>query len=134
MFKLIKIQNSGVNVPEPQSIAKGSGKIKRASALIISGGKAVAPGATTAPTHIALADAAEGDTTVTCAQISPLMVFECPVKDGTPTSLTVGTKVCLAIEDGCAVGVNTTPASGVATVYDTLGATKVGDKILITFR
>ena len=134
MFKLTKIQNSGVNVPEPQILPKGEVAIARGSALIISGGKVSAAGTTTLPTHIALADAKAADATIPCAQIHTNMVFECPVKEGTPATLVPGAKVCLVQEGGNTIGVNTTTTSGVATVYDTLGAAKVGDKILITFR
>ncbi len=133
MFKLIKIQNSGVNVPEPKIVPKGNTAIARGAALVITGGKATAASATTLPTHIALADAKADDTTVCCAQICPQMVFECPVKEGTPSTLVCGAKVCLVQENGNALGVNTTTTNGVATVYDTLAATKIGDKILITF-
>lgn len=134
MFKLIKILNRGTNVPEPIRLNKGARAIVRGEAFVLTGGKVTSPSATTLPTHIALCEADADDTTAICAQICPEMVFECPVKDGTPSSLVVGNKVCLALEGGSALGVNTTTTSGVATVYDTLGATNIGDKILITFR
>ena len=134
MFKLTKIQNSGVNVPEPQILPKGEVAIVRGAVLVMGGGKVIAAGATTLPTHIALADAKATDATVPTAQINANMVFECPVKEGTPATLVPGAKVCLVQEGGNTIGVNTTTTSGVATVYDTLGAEKIGDKILITFR
>ena len=134
MFKLIKIQNSGVNVPEPTTLSKGNRAVCRGELLILSGGKVASPTTTTLPTHIALGEASADENTVTCAQICPQMLFECPVKEGTPSTLVVGSKVCLALENGSAVGVSTTTTSGVATVYDTLGAEEPGDKILITFR
>ena len=134
MFKLTKIQNSGVNVPEPQILPKGEVAIVRGAVLVINGGKVIAAGATTLPTHIALADAKATDAPIPTAQINANMVFECPVKEGTPATLVLGAKVCLVQEGGNTIGVNTTTTSGVATVYDTLGAGKIGDKILITFR
>ena len=134
MFRLIKIQNSGANVPEPKKVAKGNLEIVNGEVLVLTSGKASVPSATTLPTHIALSGAKVADTSATLAEIFPEMVFECPVLEGTPASLVVGTKVCLAMNDGKAVGVNTTTNSGVATVYDTLGASEIGDKILITFR
>ena len=134
MFKLIKIMNSGVNVPEPVMLQKGEREISRGEALVLTAGKATPCGTTTAPTHIALANAEVTDTAIACMAISPNMVFECPITEGSPTLLTVGTKVCLTQKSGKTVGINGTTTSGVATVHDTLGATLVGDKVLITFR
>ena len=134
MFKLIKIMNSGVNVPEPQILCKGERVIVRGEALVLSQGKVIPCATTTLPTYVALSDAKAEDDTIACAMISPNMVFECPVTEGTPATLTSGTKICLTQQNGQTLGVNTTTASGVATVYDTLGASNIGDKILITFR
>ena len=134
MFKLIKIINSGVNVPEPKILKKGERTVSSGEALVLSAGTLTPCPATTVPTHIALSGARADETSVACAEIMPNMVFECPVTEGTPLTITVGTKVCLTQKSGKTVGVNSTTTSGVATVYDTLGASSIGDKILITFR
>ena len=134
MFKLIKVMNSGINVPEPQILPKAEEEIARGEVLVISGGKATHCPTTTKPTHIALATAKAKDENSVCAMISPDMIFECPITEGTPSTLTVGTKVCLTQKNGQTAGVNTTTTSGVATIYDTLGANKIGDTVLITFR
>ncbi len=134
MFKLIKIQNAGANVPEAQILEKSAKKIQKGEVLVLSAGKLSAPTATTKPTHIAMADATADALTVAAAEIQSNMVFECPVAEGTPSSLVRGAKVCLVVSDGCAVGVNTTTTSGVATVYDTLDAQNIGEKILVTFK
>lgn len=134
MFKLIKILNSGVNVPEPHILPKGERVISRGEALVLSSGNVSPCPGSTLPTYIALADAKAEDSSIACAMIHSNMVFECPITEGSPSALTVGTKVCLAQKNGKTVGVNSTTNSGVATIYDTLGANQIGDKILITFR
>ena len=133
MFKLIKILNAGTNTPEPVILPKAEGAIAQGEVLVLSGGKLTKAGATTRPTHIALAAAAEGEGETVAAEIISDMIFECPVMAGTPQSLAVGTKVCLEIADGITVGVNTTTTSGVATVYNAMSATAIGDKILVKF-
>ena len=134
MFKLIKIIHSGVNVPEAQILSKGERTISRGEALVLSAGKVTPCPTTSLPTYIALADAKAEDDTVACAMVNPNMVFECPITEGSATALTVGTKVCLTEKNGKTVGINSTTTSGVATVYDTLGASAIGDKVLLTFR
>lgn len=133
MFKLIKILNSGANTPEPIILAKADATVAQGELLVQSGGKLTKASATTAPTHIALARAEAADAEAVCATITPDMIFECPVMAGTPSALVVGTKVCLEITGDTTVGVNTTTASGVATVYNTLSASALGDKILVKF-
>ena len=134
MFKLIKILNSGVNVPEPQILPKGERAILRGEALILSGGKLTPCPATVMPSFIALADAELTEESAICAAVLPNMLFECPVTEGSPSTISTGAKVCLTQKSGKTVGVNSTTNSGVATVYDTLNASKIDDKILITFR
>ena len=133
MFKLIKILNSGINTPEPIILPKAEVAVTQGELLVLSGGKLTKANATTAPTHLALAAAKAADGETVCAAIIPDMIFECPVAAGTPAALSIGSKVCLEISEGTTVGVNTTTASGVATVYNAMTATAVGDKILVKF-
>ena len=134
MFKLIKIINSGVNVPEPVRMPKASGvTVKRGTLLTLSQGVVNNCTATTAPRYVALADAAATDTHSVCAEISESMRFDAPVT-ADPASLTVGAKVTLATDtDGAAYGVTATTASGVATVVDLCAATAAGDMITVKF-
>lgn len=133
MFKLIKILNSGANTPEPVILPKAESAIVQGELLVLSGGKLTKAGASTRPTHIALSAAKAADAEAVCAEICVDMIFECPVAAGTPSTLAAGTKVCIEIADGTTVGVNTTTASGVATVYNTMSAAAIGDKILVKF-
>lgn len=133
MFKLIKILNSGTNTPEPMIIAKADAAIAQGELLVLSGGKLTKASATAKPTHISLSAAKAADAEVACAEITPDMIFECPVAAGTPNTLSVGAKVCLEIANSTTVGVNTTTASGVATVYNAMGASAIGDNILVKF-
>ena len=134
MFRLIKILNSGVNVPEPCIIEKSTTlKVKMGSALVLSGGKASTCSATTAPTYIAIADAIKGETSVPCYPVNGDMLFETAI-DGDPPSVNVGNKVTLSTDsDGCAVFVSDSTSSGVATVVHIGDAKKNGDKITVKF-
>lgn len=134
MFKLIKILNSGINVPEVVKLKASATKSYVAGeALVLSSGVAVSSGATTKPTFIAAANAPEGATDIAAYPISPDMIFECTVS-AAPTSLACGSVVTLTLDaDSRAVGVSATSENGVATVYDTLGAKTAGDKLLVRF-
>lgn len=134
MFKLIKILNSGINVPEVVRLKASAQKSYLAGeALVLSGGTAVAAGATVKPTFIAAANAPKGASEIAAYPVSSDMIFECTVS-AAPTSLSRGSVVTLKLDaDSRAIGVSTTTESGVATVYDTLGAKAAGDKLLVRF-
>ena len=134
MFKLIKIINSGVNVPEPIRMPKASDKtVKSGTLLTVTNGELADCGPTSAPTYVALADAGVSDTVAVCAAINGNMYFEAPLSES-PASLKIGAKVTLATDaDGAAYGVSATVSGGVATVIDLCGATSAGDKITVKF-
>ena len=125
MFRLIKIENARMNVPEPV-IYEANEAITAGEALILSGGKLTK--ATTAPEFIALASAPAG-ADVPVARITPDHVYEVPVT-AAPTALVPGDKVTLS-ED--ALGVTTTTEGGVVTVVSLDGATAAGDTIIVRF-
>ena len=133
MFRLIRIENSGVNVPEPIKIQKEVGvAVKMGDALIASSGIVEHCGETTAPTYIALSDAAEADKFVYCYRVHPHMLFEVELSN-TPTALFVGYKVKLASDlDGstCMVSGNT---GGPAEIIEILGRGVAGDKVTVKF-
>lgn len=134
MFKLIKILNSGVNVPEPCRIAKESAaEIKMGSALILDGGYATNCPETVRPEYIALEDSGAGKTYVLAYTVSENMIFETPITDS-PEALTEGVSVTLSQDDnGAAVAVSATTDSGVAKIVSLDGAAKAGDKISVKF-
>ena len=134
MFKLIKIQNSGVNVPEPMQLKKpASLKIKAGDALIIENGYVSACPATTVPTHIAYANGKINDYTAVAYAVNENMLFETVIK-ADPSSLFIGQKVTLGKDsDNGASYVTATTSSGVATIVDLMDASKSGDKITVKF-
>ena len=134
MFKLIKIQNSGVNVPEPMLLKKPSTLVvKIGEALIITDGLLAKCPATTVPTHISLSDGVYGDTKVAVFEVNSNMIFETTV-NADPTLLMIGQKVTIAnAPDGSATRVSATTASGVATIVDLMDAENIGDKINVKF-
>ena len=134
MFKLIKILNSGVNVPEPCRLNKESAaEIKIGSALILNGGKAENCPATTRPEFIALEDGVIGKDSVMAYAVYENMIFEAPITESAE-ALTEGACVTLSKDDnGNTVGVSATTASGVAKIVSLDGATDAGDKISVKF-
>ena len=134
MFKLIKIQNSGVNVPELEKREKPYYNIVKAGeALIIEDGQLNSCPATSAPTYIAFAGAGEDTDTVVCYPVNSDMIFETTVNED-PAQIVNGSKVTIGKDDDySSVCVTATTASGVATVVDKMDASKIGDKIAVKF-
>ena len=134
MFKLIKIQNSGINVPEPQKLNKlSTASIKLGEALVIENGEIKSCPATSTPTYVAFASAPEGSESVVCYPVNSDMLFETTV-NAAPTALLIGSKVTIGKDsDGCSVCVSATTASGVATIVSLDEAAKAGDKVTVKF-
>ena len=134
MFKLTKILNSGVNVPETTILPKPvSLKITCGSALVITDGYAAICQPTTKPTHIAIENTKDGSKKVFCYEVNSDMLFETNVK-AVPTALSIGDKVTLATDDNnCASYISSTLTGGVATIVDLMGASAVGDKVTVKF-
>lgn len=135
MFKLIKILNSGVGVPEPIRIPKASdAEISIGDALTLSGGYASHCSSAVFPIFVAAAPArAERDTDVLVYPVFDNMLFEAPVS-ASPESLAVGDKVTLYVgQNGAATGITASKSGGVATIVDLQGATNIGDIITVKF-
>lgn len=134
MFKLIKIVNSGVNVPEPCRLPKSkSAVIKMGAALLLNEGSATNCARTNFPKYIAMEDGVEGKDYVTAYQVTGNMIFETTV-DADPSSLVIGDLVTLSTDaSGATVCVSTITTSGVATIVSLEGATKAGDIITVKF-
>ncbi len=134
MFKLIKIQNTGVNVPEPVKMSKNtSAKINIGTALILKNGIVQSAGATETPTHIALENAALEEKKILCYEIYPNMLFETKV-NADPAALKAGDKVTLDFDsDSCAAYVTATTASGVATIAEINDVIEAGNNITVKF-
>ena len=134
MFKLIKIQNSGVNVPELVKLEKPSDIIiKPGEALLLTDGVVDKCPATVKPTHIAFSYGKYEENSVVVFEISSNMLFEVPVDDD-PMSLLIGDKLELAYDgDDCAVFVSAVGANGVATIVDLMGVAYGENKIIVKF-
>lgn len=133
MFKLIKIENARMNVPEPlQFQATASEAITKGEALVLSSGKLTKCGATTKPTYIALASCAAKATNmdiVPVIRVEPNQVYQVETSADAHAAV-VGTAVTLHT-DGLKVTATTT--SGVATIVDLIGCATTGDPILVRF-
>jgi hypothetical protein len=133
MFKLIKILNSGSNVPEPIYLPVNGINAKVGTAMNLTAGKLSHCSATVVPTHVLLKDVKTSDQVALCYKISPDMQFEAPV-NGSCASLYAGAKVKLYTNaDLAAVGVSNDTASGVAKIVSLDGATAAGDKVTVVF-
>lgn len=136
MFKLVKILNSGVNVPEPCRMAFADGTvIKAGSALTLAGGKVANCPSGTVPSYIALQGTeCAKDGTILCYRIFENMLFETKAYSVIST-FPVGNEVALYIDaDGSAVGVNMESEGVGAIIVDTCAATKAGDKVTVKFK
>ena len=130
MFKLIKIENARMNVPEPEFLEATAGEaIVEGEALVLTSGKLTKCGAAVAPAFIALGDLAADatDRKVAVCRVEYNQVYEVPVT-AAPTALVPGAKVTLHT-DGLQVTATTT--NGVVTVVDLNGASVAGDEIIV---
>ena len=132
MFKLLKMENARLNVPEPEyQEAKVGEAIEMGETLILSAGKLTKCSGTTMPTHIAMGvkAAADADRRIPACRLEANQVYEVPVT-ATPTALVPGVKVTIHT-DGLQVTATTT--DGVATVVDVNNAKTIGDTIIVRF-
>ena len=130
MFKLLKIENARMNVPEPVFYeATADEAIAIGEALVIANGKLTKCAATTTPQFIAIGQlgASDANRKVAVCLIEKNQVYEVPVT-AAPTALKVGDKVTIHT-DGLQVTATTT--SGVVTVENLNGATAAGDTIIV---
>ena len=125
MFRLIKIENARINVPEPVfHEVTASEAVQLGEALVLTSGKLTKCGATAKPEFIAMADCAAdaAKRLIPVARVEANQLYEVPVT-AAPTSLvTLHT-------DGMQVTATTT--SGVVTVESLNGAAAAGDTIVV---
>ena len=136
MFKLVKIPNAGVNVPEPEKLPcqfnfdvdAGCCAVYNPSLNLLALGDQ-----TENPTHILIHNAKKGDKTAICYRISPDMIFETTLI-GSPAELHNGMTVEFALKNGLVAYAASDLKSGPVIIYSLDGATKSGDKILVTLK
>ncbi len=133
MFRLIKIEASGTNQPEPHSFKKEIGtRISAGTALCLSGGIVGSPNAEDAPTLISYAGAEENAPEVLCYYVTPSMLFETTVNSD-PTDLKVGDKVFMAEDASGSCTLISTSVGGKSEIVDLMGAKKQGDRVTVKF-
>ena len=138
MFKLVKSTNGRINTSEPRFITLKTGltaAIKAHTPIIVAAGVATAVTAdsTAKATHMLWKDAASGETSIWVIDLSPEMVFECPLT--ADVSAAVGAYTEVAITANGTAG--TAPASGKvgAILYDTIPAGAAeGDPVRVFFK
>lgn len=134
MFRLLKIENARMNVPEPEYLdAKDSEVISIGEALTLSAGVLTKCTGTTKPTHIAMGEKAAADTNrrMPACRVESNQVYAVPVTAAPTSALVPGAKVTI-YTDGLQVTAAPT-TDGVVTVIDKNGATAVGDEIIVRF-
>ncbi len=133
MFKLVKIEGSGTNQPEPIRIKTIEDLAYRAGcAYTLYSGSLMQADSTMMPTHVALENLeANTKDTVLCYRIQDNMIFELPTYGGNG-EYTVGIKYALEVTaDGAAIGIKNSSTSGVAMIHDPNGAKKQGDTVYV---
>lgn len=130
MFRLLKIENARLNVPEPEYLTVTAGEaVSEGEALVLASGKLTKCVATAAPTFIAMASLAADATKreIAVCRVEKNQVYQVPVTVA-PTTLNVGDKVTLHT-DGLQVTATTT--SGVVTIVSLNGAAAAGDEVIV---
>ena len=130
MFRLLKIENARINVPEPEfHDAKTGEAISLGEALVLSAGVLTKCGATATPEFISMCNLSASETSrnIPVARVTKDQVYEVPVT-AAPTSLKAGDKVTLHT-DGLQVTATTT--DGKITIINTNGANAAGETILV---
>ena len=116
MFKLVRIQNAQMNVPEPEYLPCSAITVAEGEALVLTSGKLAKCGATTLPTFIAAKSVtATAGEIVPVFRVEPQQVWETEV-----SGVTIGNKYTLADD---ALGITTVTTSGVALVTEVYGST-----------
>ena len=135
MFKLIKIINSGVNVPELRTMNKDTNVSARSGELLKmnSAGRLTNCSYGDKPKYIAVSSAERNEPYVVCFEIMPNMLFESRL-NGEPRDVSVGMKVSLeGDEDGYLSSVSSSNEYEIATIYDMTETKRYGDKIVVRF-
>ena len=135
MFKLVKILNAGVNVPETEKFPCAKELSLDAGSCVLydnERGELYVGTETSCPQFVLAKAVKKNDPFALCYRISPEMIFEVPVI-GDPANLSPGMSVELMIESGHGAYAISDTDGGPAKIYSLEGASKYGDKVLVTF-
>ena len=135
MFKLIKILNSGVNVPETVRLTKSSlDEIYAGIPVRLESGVVTVCDIHDKPTHMTVQHAEAGTNTVMCHEVSPNMIFETYFNEA-PEELYIGSKTSFAQDNndmpGCIDYAEN--AGGSVTIVDMPRNASAGDKVSVKF-
>lgn len=138
MFKLVKFVNGRINTSEPRFITLTTAlaaNVKAHTPVIIAAGAltAVTADSTAVATHMLWKDGKTGDKEIWVIDLTPDMVFECPLTADLVAGAGAYTEVAITAT-GTA---GTAPASGKkgAMLYDTIPAnSKTGDLVRVFFK
>lgn len=134
MFKLKKIINSGVNVPEPELCSVYlSHAVKAGSALHEESGTIGLGNSEAKPTYIAINDIPKGSSKALCYRITPDMIFEVPLRSEYAESQLIGVSLGLLDNGKGYIELNDSPTENCAFLYDLNGARNDGDTVLVKF-
>ena len=133
MFKLIKILNSGRNVPEPMKIHKNTGiNLPAGTPFSTDSGIAIYSDAYVAPRYISFADSPADEDLVVCYEVSPDMLFEAEIH-GTPSEAFPGDCLGYQVVGGIPSGVSTEDRNDHIIAVNLNGAVNSGDKVIVKF-
>lgn len=135
MFKLTRIINSGVNVPEPEMLPVQSSIIFAAgSTAVLNGGTLTLGNETTKPTHIIIRKKPKGENVALCYRINPNMIFKVQIVGDYIDNLCEGKIVCLHTDGLGYTKCSDTTEGGVALINDMNGAIESGDSVYVSFQ
>lgn len=134
MYKLIKITNSGCNVPEPVRFTLAHGaSCERGMPFFVDDGilLPVSSSTTRLPTHVAILPVAGKE--VLCYEVTPHMIFS--VKTSAPVEfMNVGAEYLLSDNGETITATKVTGNQRGAVLISKNGAKEMGDEVLVAFR
>ena len=133
MFTLVKIQNSGRNVPEPERISLQSTLLADyGTPVSVKAGLATLLSSTTTvlPTHLVLSGT--GTKRLLAARITPDMIFETTVT-AAPDSMRAGSEYTLSADGKCLTATTVSGTTRGAVLVDASQAKAAGDTVLVRF-
>lgn len=135
MYKLIKITNSGCNVPEPVRFTlTHSASCERGMPFFVDDGILLPVSSSTnrLPTHITILPL-NGDKEVLCYEVTPHMIFS--VKTSAPIEfMNVGAEYLLSDNGHTITSTKVTGSQRGAVLISKNGAKELGDEVLVAFR
>ena len=137
MFKFKKMTNAAACIPEIIQISNPGVDIYEGGLFMMKDGEPYIVNVDNKPEYVSIKTCEYDDYTIPCIKIQPNMVFETEIR-GEFDQLFIGTKLTVE-EHGSGFPIyakvcdDESLPNACAKIYNTLGATKSGDKALVTF-